>query len=122
MATEFVKNFNELLESLIKQVDPMVGKNYYILFKGLTKVNSLLPINEFYTYAHTWKKEIEAKDESFFLNEHNIKNHTDDEKALDEIFHLTNIWTKLDKESKDNLWEIFQGLFYLAEEYHKLKN
>lgn len=125
MAVQLIKDFNALLEVLIQQVSPMTGNSYHILFKNLIKFNAPLPIQVFYQHASPYKEHILNRDEKFFLDERNInqmvkENH--EENMLDEIFSLRNVWTKLDNDSKNNLWEIVQALYQLAEQYYQMKN
>jgi hypothetical protein len=40
------------------------------------------------------------------------------ENALMEIIKLQGIYTQLNKESKDNLWDILQALLQLSKEYN----
>jgi hypothetical protein len=121
MATQFIKDFNQLLECLIQQVTPMTGNNYHFLFTKLIKINALLPIQTFHEYAHSWKKQIEKRDETFFLDENTAKSVAKDGEDLSEVFKLTGIWKTLDDDSKNNLWEIFNGLLILSEQYHDSK-
>lgn len=122
MATQFVKDFNQLLECLIQQVAPMTGNNYHFLFTKLIKINALLPIQTFHEYAHAWKEQIEKRDEAFFLDENTAKSVAKDGDDLSEVFKLTGIWKTLDDDSKNNLWEIFNGLLILSEQYYDSKN
>lgn len=121
MAAQIVKDFNQLLEVLIQQVAPMTGKNYHFLFKNLIKMNAMLPIQTFNEYAFEWKKQIENKDDSFFLNDNVISGTTDNQEVITEIFQLRNVWTSLDDNSKKNLWEIVQALLMLGENYKSIK-
>ena len=124
---QVVKDFNELLEVLIQQIGPLTGNNsYHKLFKTLVKCNAILPINKFNEYAIDWSTQIESKDESFFLSSKNIEEniHEDEDKddeLLNRIFQLQNVWTTLDKESKDNLWEMIQALLTLGKKYKEIK-
>lgn len=121
MAAQIVKDFNQLLEVLIQQVAPMTGKNYHFLFKNLIKMNAMLPIQTFNEYAFEWKQQIEKRDDSFFLNDSVISGTTDNQEVITEIFQLREVWTSLDDNSKNNLWEIVQALLMLGEHYKQIK-
>jgi len=129
MAAQIVKDFNSLLEALIQQVSPLTGNSYHFLFKNLIKFNAILPIQTFNEHAYKWKEQIDNRDEAFFLNTENVKNAanevghdiSENETVLNEIFHLQGVWSSLDKNSKDNLWEMLQALQMLGEQYKQLK-
>lgn len=44
MATEKIKTFNSIIESFLLQTSELVGTTYYAYFKKITKVNSLIAI------------------------------------------------------------------------------
>ena len=129
MATQIVKDFNSLLEALIQQVAPLTGNSYHFLFKNLIKFNALLPIQSFNKHAYKWKEQIDNRDESFFLDTENVKKAanevghdiSENEEILDHIFHLQGVWNKLDKDSKNNLWEMLQALQMLGDQYKEIK-
>jgi hypothetical protein len=129
MAAQIVKDFNALLEALIQQVAPLTGNSYHLLFKNLIKMNALLPIQTFNEHAFKWKKQIDSRDEAFFLNTDNVKNAanevghdiSDNKDILDQIFHLQGVWNNLDRTSKDNLWEMLQALQMLGDQYKAIK-
>lgn len=129
MAAQIVKDFNSLLEALIQQVSPLTGNSYHFLFKNLIRFNAILPIQTFNEHVHKWEKQIEERDEAFFLNTDNVKNAanevghdiSDNETVLNEIFHLQGVWNNLDKDSKDNLWEMLQALKMLGDQYKTIK-
>lgn len=118
-----VKDFNTILESLLAQISPIIGSSYNHYFKKLIKVNAVLPIQQFCQYGLHYKKKIMEKDESYFKNVDNHKDYIDNDKnKLNEILRLKGIIDKVDEESKENVWSIFQALVILAEEYMELKN
>lgn len=129
MSAQIVKDFNALLEAVIQQVAPLTGNSYHLLFKNLIKMNALLPIQTFNQHAFKWKKQIDERDEAFFLNAENVKaaandaghDISDNEAVLTQMFHLQGVWNNLDKNSKDNLWEMLQALMMLGEQYKSLK-
>ena len=59
------------------------------------------------------------KDESYFYQiEDNAGDKIgDDEQVLTEILRLKDIYTGLDKESQSEVWNYFQALIILSEEY-----
>ena len=58
------------------------------------------------------------KDESYFIHiENNNSEIKNDAETLTEILKLKDIYSTLDNESKSNIWDIFQALLILSEEY-----
>ena len=61
------------------------------------------------------------RDESYFTDNTLAANSIERMEKLDEIFRLQHIYTMLDQTSKDNVWDIFQALLILGEDYIKVK-
>ncbi len=122
MASEKIKQFNEILSSFLIQISPLVGSTYYQQFEKIIKYNSLLPIEQFLVHALPVRDKILSRDESYFNN--NL-NHVDkiggNEWVLDEILRLQNIYSQLDETSRSNVWDIFQAMLILGEEYINIK-
>jgi len=118
MSNEKVKEFNEILDSFLIQISPLVGTKYHYFFQKIIKINSILPIERFLIHALPLRDKILNRDESYFANNDNheekIKNN---EIILNEIIRLQGIYNQIDETSKSNMWDIFQALLYLAEEY-----
>lgn len=121
MASNVVVQFNEILSSFLIQIVPIVGSTYYNNIQKIVKYNSALPIENFLYYAIECRDKIMARDESYFLDDELIKTSIEREEKLDEIFKLKNIYSCLDETSKNNVWEIFQALLILGEDYIKIK-
>lgn len=121
MASNVIVQFNEIVSSFLIQVVPIVGSTYYNNIQKIVKYNSALPIENFLYYAIECRDKIMSKDESYFLDDELIKTSVQREEKLDEVFKLKNIYMFLDDTSKNNVWEIFQALLILGEEYIKIK-
>lgn len=118
---EKVKSFNGLLESLLIQMSPLIGTSYHNKFMMIIKVNAILPIQEFLLQATPVRDKILNRDESYFETDNAVSNLVDVEtKYINNILKLQNIYSQLDKTSKDNVWQIFQCMLILAEEWVKL--
>jgi len=123
---EKIKTFNDLVESFLKQVSPIIGTSYHHYFTKLIKFNAVMPIQNFIYYAIPLQDKIMSRDESYFTN---VDNHTEEAKKvtnatsdpLDEIIRLKGIFEKLSEESKDNVWDMTQAMLILATEYLELK-
>jgi hypothetical protein len=122
---DIIKNFNSILGDFLKQVSPMVGTTYHHYFTKLIQMNAIEPIRLFSYYVHNSEKPlatyIETRNEEYFENTDNHKkymNNDTSENALMEIIKLKGIYTQLNKESKDNLWDILQALLQLSKEYN----
>jgi hypothetical protein len=113
-----IKDFNEIMSNFLIQLSPIIGSTYSYEFNKIIKYNALLPIEQFCCHALPLSEKIRNKDETYFVNidDHNndIKNDVD---ILNEILKLKDIYNKLNNESKENIWEIFNALLILSEEY-----
>jgi hypothetical protein len=122
MASEKIKQFNEILSSFLIQVSSLVGSTYHHQFQTIVKYNSLLPIEQFLIHALPVRDKILNRDESYFNNN---KNHIDkignNENILNEILRLQNIYNQIDETSRSNVWDIFQAMLILGEEYINIK-
>jgi hypothetical protein len=130
MATEKIKAFNSIIESFLLQTSNLVGTTYLTYFKKVTKVNSLIAIENGIRFILPHKNKIFNKDESYFtddsllvnnLNESNITQKFSVDQILSEIFRLKDIYYKLDDKSKENVWNILQALTQLIIEYCEIK-
>jgi hypothetical protein len=118
---EKVKSFNGLLESLLIQMSPLIGTTYHNKFLMIIKVNAILPIQEFLLQATPVRDKILNRDESYFETDNALSTLVDVEtKYINNILKLQNIYSQLDKTSRDNVWQIFQCMLILAEEWVKL--
>jgi hypothetical protein len=122
MASEKIKQFNEILSSFLIQISPLVGSTYYQQFEKIIKYNSILPIEQFLVHALPVRDKILNRDETYFKD---TSNHTDkignNESILTEILRLQNIYNQLDDTSRSNVWDIFQAMIILGEEYINIK-
>ena len=122
MSADKVKQFNEILDSFLIQISPLVGTTYHHQFQQLIKYNSILPIEQFLVYALPLRDKILNRDETYFENnENHMETIGQNETILNEILRLQNIYIKLDELSKSNVWDIFQAMLILGEEYIKIK-
>lgn len=121
MASNIVSQFNEILNSFLIQIIPIVGSTYYNNIQTVVKFNSALPIENFLYYAIECRDKIMNRDESYFITKEIAINNIERHEKLDEIFRLQNIYCVLDETSKNNVWDIFQALLILGEDYIKIK-
>ena len=122
MSKEIIKNFNLILESFLLQITPLVGSFYINKFQLIIKVNSTLPIEKFLVHALPLRDKILNRDESYFADNSNHEGKVgDDDFIINEILRLQNIYYKLDETSRSNLWDIFQAMLILGEDYIRLK-
>lgn len=121
MSNNIINQFNEILCSFLIQIVPIVGSTYYNNIQTIIKCNSTLPIENFLYYAIECRDKILNRDESYFLDKSIVKSTINRDDQLDEIFKLQNIYSVLDETSKNNVWDIFQALLFLGEEYIKAK-
>lgn len=119
---EKIKDFNEILDSFLVQISPLIGTTYHYQFQQIIKYNSILPIEQFLIYAIPLRDKILNRDETYFSNNDNhvdkVGNNAD---TLNEILRLQKIYSQLDKESQSNLWDILQAMLILGEEYIRVK-
>jgi hypothetical protein len=118
MSNEKIKQFNQILDSFLIQVSPLVGTTYHFYFQKIIKINSLLPLEQFLVYALPMRDKILNRDETYFTNNDNHKEKiAEHELKLNEIIRLQGIYSQLDDTSKSNVWDILQALLILGEEY-----
>jgi hypothetical protein len=121
---EKIRTFNDLVESFLKQMAPIIGTSYHHYFTKLIQFNAVMPIKNFLHYAIPMKDKILNRDETYFTNP---DNHIDkikeskEENALDEIIRLKGIWEQLSDESKVAVWDMTTVMLYTAMEYLDLK-
>merc|ERR1712065_75191 len=116
---EKIKSFNEILETFLQQLSPIIGTTYHFYFQKLVKANAVMPIQQFLVEVIPFKDKIMNKDESYFLD---IENNAEDkiqgdEQVLTEILRLKDIYSGLDNQSRQEVWNYFQALIVLSEEY-----
>jgi hypothetical protein len=122
MSKQLIQQFNDILDSFLIQIAPLVGTTYRYHFQQIVKVNSILPIEQFLIHALPLRDKIIERDETYFTNNDNhVDKIGDDQTTLNEILRLQNIYIQLDPISKSNVWDIFQAMLILSEDYLKLK-
>ena len=125
--SEKIKTFNNLVESFLKQVSPIIGTSYHHYFLKLIKFNAVMPIQNFIYYAIPLKEKILNRDESYFNNPENHEKDANEAASfvqsnpLDEIIRLQGIYQQLSDESKENVWDMTQAMLIIAMEYIELK-
>jgi hypothetical protein len=122
MSVEIIKQFNQIVESFIDQITPLIGCSYKNKFDLMIRFNSLLPLEHYITYALPLRDKILNRDETYFIDSERQKQVAEnDENIMREMMQLQNIYFKLDKKSQEGIWDYFQAMLYLGEEYIKLK-
>jgi hypothetical protein len=145
--SDIIKNFNSILESLLVQLSPVIGTTLSYNYQLVIKYNAIVPIDQFLIYALPIRDKIINRDETYFLTQNqeirvdgqikesidlsekvfNKINNSDEESidkyknAINEILRLKDIYEHLDNESKNNIWDIFNALLVLGEDYVKIK-
>ena len=114
-----IKEFNEILEYLLIQVTPIIGDKYHFRFKQIVKANVTLPIEQFLVHILPKRDNVLNKDDSLF-NSNLIAETFDDNDLLSKILTLENNYKELQQSSKDNIWDFFQALLILGEDYIRL--
>ena len=80
----------------------------------------MLPIDKF-TSMLPYKKYIMNKDEKFFMSSE-IEFDGYNNIGYSDIIDLKKIFTNINEESKENIWEILQALIMLCEDRSKYKS
>ena len=125
--SEVIVTFNEILSNFLQQISPLIGTSYNLYFNVLIKMNAVSPIKHFVGYVldpnSSLEKQILNKDEEYFKNVNNYKGklQNQDDKLM-EIIRLQDIYEKLSKDSKENVWGILQSLLFLAKNYVELSS
>ena len=116
---DIIKKFNEISIDFLTQTTNLVGKNYLYKYKLMHKVNKIYGIDMFIQKILPFKNRILDKDETFFINKEIDSDYSN---YMEDFICMKNIYNKMDKESKENIWDIVLALVFLAEERNNLKN
>ena len=122
-----VNDFNNTLLDLINNIayvcpDTIIGNNSnYIQSLLKNSENKTKFIEAFVARVLVYKPQIDAGDESFFLNksyDEDIKDVNSSNMDLSsKVFEFKNIWKELNKENKDYIIQYMQLLCLLAQQY-----
>ncbi len=112
---EFKKSILQFIDELIEQF-PQESDLKIIKIFIQNEVPVEIAINNFITYAIPLKEEIKSRNDDFFLNNSNIFNFLNNDKA----FHMKNVWKTLDSDTKSVVWDWFDYLVNISEKYIKL--
>ena len=115
--SHIIKEFNTIAEDLLRQTTCFLGTTYLSKFKTVIIFNSSVPINKYISGFLPYKTYIMNKDTEFFMNT-DVSNN----KYYNDMIDLKGIFSTIDDESKDNIWEILQALLILAETYYNNRN
>lgn len=123
--SQIIKNFNVIIYDFLEQLAPSIGSAYYHSYSILIRINCTEPIQQFIKYIDNSEKPlseyINTKNEEYFENADNhkdyIKTVENSDNILMEFIKFQGVYSKLDKESKDNFWDILKALLYLSQQY-----
>jgi hypothetical protein len=117
-----IESFNDTVLSLLTQLSQFIGISYLKQFKKIIKYNSILPIEQFLVNALPYRNQILERNELYFNNNDDYYNDVKNESSiLIEILRLKDIYNNLDDNSKNNIWDFFQVMLHLGEEFIKIK-
>jgi hypothetical protein len=116
---DIIKKFNEISIDFLTQTTDLVGKTYLYKYKLMHKVNKIYAIDMFILKILPFKNRILDKDETFFINKDIDSDYSN---YIEDFICMKQIYNKMDKESKENIWDIVLALVFLAEERYNLKN
>jgi hypothetical protein len=115
---DIIKKFNEISIDFLTQTTNLVGKTYLYKYKLMHKVNKIYAIDMFIQKILPFKNKILDKDETFFINKDIDSDYSN---YMEDFICMKEIYNKMDKESKENIWDIVLALVFLAEERYNLK-
>ena len=113
--SNIIIQFNTIVEDLLQQTTSLVGTKYLFNYKMMVRMNVIAPIEHFTVAMLPYKKYILDKNTDFFLNKR-IDCSQSNKITTDDIFNLKKIFTEIDQESQDNIWNILTALIILCEE------
>ena len=122
MSSEIVKQFNEILSSFLLQITPYVGGKYHKRYNILIRLNSTSGIEKFLVRVLPVRDKIINRDESYFTKKAKAEDFDNDMEQIDEIVGLQGVYHTFDEKSKKNVWDIFQALLILGEDYIRVRN
>ena len=113
-----IEQFNGVVLSLLKQLSSIIGVAYINQFENIIRCNALLPIEQFSINALPLRDKILARDATYFnTNDDYCEKIKDDTYTLNEILRLKDIYNNLDEDSQKNIWDFFQAMLILSEEF-----
>jgi hypothetical protein len=116
---DIIKKFNEISIDFLTQTTNLVGKTYLYKYKLMHKVNKIYAIDMFILKVLPFKNRILDKDETFFINKDIDSDYSN---YIEDFICMKQIYSKMDQNSKENIWDIVLALVFLAEERYNLKN
>ena len=126
--TNIVNDFNNMLISLVQNIAAIcprsiIGTNIRDIekqFKNPKNFNKFIDLFCIKILIH--KDKIDACEETFFLDDTNIKKSLDDQPAgiLDQVLSMKSVWHELKQENKEIVFLNLQMLCELAQEYFVL--
>jgi hypothetical protein len=117
MSVEIVKQFNEILGSFLQQLTSSIDCKYYDKFKMAIRFNSTIAIEKFLVHALPLREKILNRDETYFTTNDYSSMVDNDDDTMNEILNLKDVYNNFDKKSKSNVWDIFQAMLLLGEDY-----
>ena len=117
MSVEIVKQFNEILGSFLQQLTTSIGCKYHDKFKMAIRFNSIIAIEKFLVHALPLRDKILKRDETYFTTTDYSSIVDNDNDTMNEILNLKDVYSNFDKKSKSNVWDIFQAMLLLGEDY-----
>ena len=100
----------ELVDMYPDDVDIRVCKNTIDTIKRL---NPKMIVDTFYSHIYSFKTQIMAKDETFFVDMNYNSLIKDDNMSV--VSNLKKYWSSMSTETKDCMWQYFTVLIVLCE-------
>ena len=121
MSAEKIRQFNDIIGNFLSQLSDTIGTTYYTYFENVIKYNSFMPMEQFLINVLPVRDKILNRDKDFFADKNKSeKKFGHDAEKMNAIFKLQDIYQTLDEDSISNIWDIFQALLVLGEEYIQL--
>lgn len=113
--SKFNDLFEEFLEKIISAFPSQKLKTYRRGFLILKATSPAVPVNLFMAGCVDYKKEIVARNDSFFLKDQLIKERANMFGNFTDDCGLDSYWNELSNSTKKAVWDYVQSLFVLGE-------
>lgn len=112
-----IKDFNDVLLGFLKELTPLMGDICLKRFKLVTALSKKQPIKSFIQYVVPLQEKIINQDDTYFTD----YIQSDDDNEISRFLHLNGLYSTLNQQSKDTVWQYLRLLLAITIEYLQLK-
>lgn len=122
---QIIKDFNGEAINFVTQLSKLAPKSIFAgntsYLKGILKIYPKYMIDQFTIYILKYRDQIDAENNSFFMDIDFTKETGGDDNAISKIFEIKNIWKTLSEDNKKGIFTIMKILCYYSSKYNIMK-